>query len=124
VARCRLFRELLGKGLYGKNSGKPYTTLHPCTVADRYLPHGPGPLAEYVERMCRREKIDPVLVCYDGEDYILKDGFHRLEAALRLGRKSILAKITPGTRSEMTAEWQRYLAELKSNLANPAKPIG
>jgi ParB-like chromosome segregation protein Spo0J len=81
-------------------------------------------VAEYVERMRRREKIDPVLVCYDRKDYVLKDGFHRLEAALRLGRKSILAKITSGTRSEMTAEWQRYLAELKSNLATPPKPTG
>jgi ParB-like nuclease family protein len=81
-------------------------------------------VAEYVDRMRRRAKIDPVLVCYDGEDYLLKNGFHRVEAALRLGRKTILAEIIPGTRSEMAAEWQSFLAELRADLANPTKPIG
>jgi hypothetical protein len=81
-------------------------------------------VAEYMERMRRRAKIGPVLVCYDGKDYILKDGFHRVEAARRLGRKTILAEVTPGTRSEMAAEFQRFLAALKADLAKPAKPIG
>jgi signal transduction histidine kinase len=47
----------------------------------------------YRDRMRCRVKVDPVLVYYDGEDYFLKDGFQRVEAALRLGRKTILAKI-------------------------------
>jgi hypothetical protein len=59
----------------------------------------------------------PVVVCYDGKDYLLKDGFHRVEAAVILGRKTILAEIIPGTRAEMHAEWRRYLAELKASLA-------
>ena len=79
-------------------------------------------VAEYVDRMRHRAKIDAVLVCYDGDNYLLKDGFHRVEAALRLCRKTILAEITPGTRSEMAAEWQRLLAAVKTDLANPAKP--
>jgi hypothetical protein len=81
-------------------------------------------VAEYVEDMRRRAKIDPVIVYYDGKDYLLKDGFHRVEAALRLGRKTILAEVTPGTLSEMEAEWQRVLAAVRADLANPAKPIG
>jgi ParB-like nuclease family protein len=81
-------------------------------------------VAEYEEDMRRRAKIDPVTVCYDGEDYLLKDGFHRVEAALRLGRKTILVKVTPGTRSEMEIEWQKLLAAVRADLANPAKPIG
>jgi hypothetical protein len=80
-------------------------------------------VAEYVEQMRRRVKIDPILVCYDGKDYILKDGFHRVEAAMSLGRKTILAEISSGTRAEMAAEFQRFLAALKADLANPAKPI-
>jgi len=80
-------------------------------------------VAEYAEQMRRRVKIDPVLVCYDGKDYILKDGFHRVGAAMSLGRKTILAEISSGTRADMAAEFQRFLAALKAELANPAKPI-
>ena len=63
--------------------------------------------------MRRRVKIDPVLVYYDGEHYLLKDGFQRVEAALRLGRKTILAEVIPGTRAGMAAEWKRFVAALK-----------
>ena len=67
----------------------------------------------YRDRMRYRAKIDPVLVYYDGENYFLKDGFQRVEAALRLGRKTILAEVIPGTRAGMAAEWKRFLAALK-----------
>lgn len=75
---------------------------------------------EYANHMRHRAKIDPVLVCYDGKNYLLKDGFQRVEAAIRLGRKTILAEIIPGTRAEMAAEWQRFLAALRVDLAKPA----
>ena len=81
-------------------------------------------VAEYVDDMLRRAKIDPVTVCYDGKDYLLKDGFHRVEAALRLGLKTILAEVTPGTRAEMEAEFQTFLAALRADLAVSPKPIG
>jgi len=67
----------------------------------------------YTDRMRSRVKVDPVLVYYDGENYFLKDGFQRVEAALRLGRKMILAEVMPGTRAGMAAEWKRFLAALK-----------
>jgi len=78
-------------------------------------------VAQYAEYMRHRAKIEPVLVCYDGKDYLLKDGFQRVEAATRLGRKTILAEIIPGTRAEMAAEWQRFLAALRVDLAKPSK---
>src|SRR5690242_17643047 len=52
---------------------------------------------EYVDRMIRGERIDPISVCYDGKRYLLKDGFHRLEAAQRLRRRTISAEVTKGT---------------------------
>jgi len=67
----------------------------------------------YRDRMLYRAKIDPVLVYYDGEKYFLKDGFQRVEAALRLGRKTILAEVVPGTRAGMASEWKRFLAAFK-----------
>ena len=48
-------------------------------------------VTEYMDCMRRREKIDPVEVCFDGTNYNLKDRFHRVQAAIRLGRKTILA---------------------------------
>lgn len=65
-----------------------------------------------MDRMRRRAKVDPVLVYYDGENYFLKDGYQRVEAALRLGRKTILAEVIPGTRAGMAAEWKRFLAAI------------
>lgn len=67
----------------------------------------------YLDRMRHRAKVDPVLVYYDGENYFLKDGFQRVEAAIRLGRKTILADVIPGTRAGMAAEWKRFLAAMQ-----------
>lgn len=78
-------------------------------------------VTKYADQMRHRAKIDPVLVCYDGKDYLLKDGFQRVEAAIRMGRKTILAEIIPGTRAEMAADWQRFLAALRIDLAKPSK---
>jgi hypothetical protein len=73
---------------------------------------------EYVERMKRHEKLEPILVCFDGERYFLKDGFHRVEAARRLKRRKITANVTRGTLEEMEAEWQEYLRAVKQDLAD------
>jgi hypothetical protein len=49
---------------------------------------------------------------------LLKDGFHRLEAARRLKHRKILAEVTNGTLEEMEAEWRQELEALKRNLAD------
>jgi hypothetical protein len=85
--------------------------------------HAPESGGNY-ERPCSeafgREFEHSLLVYYDGENYFLKDGFQRVEATLRLGRKTILAEVIPGTRAGMAAEWKRFLAALKVTLTNPA----
>src|SRR5713226_7384223 len=82
----------------------------------------PETVASYVRRMKRHEGIEPVVVCHDGVTYWLKDGFHRFEAVRSQGHKTITAEIIPGTLAEMEAEFQLYLAVLKSELRNkPAK---
>jgi ParB/Sulfiredoxin domain len=73
-------------------------------------------VTEYRERMKRREKIKPVLVCHDGSNFWLKDGFHRFEAAKESGRKTIMAEVIPGTLAEMEAEFRRYLVALTAKL--------
>jgi ParB-like chromosome segregation protein Spo0J len=78
-------------------------------------------IQEYVDRMIRGRKIKPILVCYDGKRYLLKDGFHRLEAARRLKRRKISAEVTKGTLEEMEADWRQYLEKLKRSLAHDAE---
>ncbi len=74
-------------------------------------------VANYVDKMRRNVPVDPLLVCHDGKNYWLKDGFHRFHAALILGRKTIKAQIMQGTLAEMEAEWKEYLKALRSDLA-------
>jgi|ERR1017187_129643 ParB-like chromosome segregation protein Spo0J len=72
---------------------------------------------DYVRKFRRHEKVDPLVVYYDGTHYYLFDGFHRVAAAIKIGRKRLQAEVVLGTLSDMEAEWQRYLAELKKSLA-------
>jgi GNAT superfamily N-acetyltransferase len=71
---------------------------------------------EYVERMTRGEKIEPIIVCFDGARYLLKDGFHRVEAARRMRRRRISAEVTRGTLEEMEDEFRQALQTLKRDL--------
>src|SRR5215831_18807063 len=58
----------------------------------------------YMSRMLHGAKIKPIAVCFDGTRYLLKDGFHRVEAAHRLGRQRLDARVTLGTLEEMEAD--------------------
>jgi hypothetical protein len=78
---------------------------------------------EYVDRMTRGRKIKPILVCYDGKRYLLKNGFHRLEAARRLERRKISAEVTKGTLEEMEADWRHGLEKIKRGLAHDAEQM-
>jgi ParB-like nuclease domain len=75
---------------------------------------------EYMEQLRRGDAIQPLSVRFDGTDYFLVDGFHRLEAARRLALTSIEAEVSPGTLAEMEAEYSRYLTRLKKGLARKA----
>ena len=70
----------------------------------------------YVNKFRRREKVNPVLVYYDGEHYYLADGFHRVAAAMSVGRKRIMAEVVPGTLADMEAAWQGYLEAIRESL--------
>ena len=55
---------------------------------------------EYAEAMDAGAQFPPVLVFYDGEEYWLADGFHRVEAASRLEWTDIAVEIRSGTRRD------------------------
>ena len=60
---------------------------------------------EIAEAMRRGDTIPPITVCYDGREYRLQDGFHRVAAALSLGRDMIEAEVLPPTLADSQAEF-------------------
>lgn len=59
-------------------------------------------VSEYADAMSNgsASSFPPVVAFYDGTDYWLADGFHRVCAALRIGREKIVADIQQGTRRD------------------------
>ena len=56
-------------------------------------------VAEYAEAMADPNTVfPPVVVYYDGREYWLADGFHRVEAWRRVGREEVPAEIRQGDR--------------------------
>ena len=56
------------------------------------------------------------LVRFDGTEYFLQDGFHRVEAARREGMEELEAEIKPGTLAEMESEFREYVRALWERL--------
>jgi len=75
-----------------------------------------GPCAN-VEMLQRGEEVPPIRLRFDGTDYLLEDGFHRVEAAKRVGVEEIEAEVLPGTLVGMEANYQEYLKALKKSLS-------
>ena len=65
-------------------------------------------IAEYAENLQAGAVFPPVEVCYDGRDYWLWDGFHRVHACLAAGMEEVEANIIPGTQAD--AQWLSYSA--------------
>ncbi len=60
----------------------------------------------YAEDMEAGAVLPPVVVFYDGADYWLADGFHRVLAATKIGRTDIDADVRQGTQQD--AQWYSY----------------
>jgi hypothetical protein len=61
-------------------------------------------MEDYAEQMLAGVEFPPIVVFFDGKDYWLADGFHRMGAALRARPdKPIEAEVIQGTQSE--AQW-------------------
>lgn len=54
-------------------------------------------VTDYAEAMQAGDTFPAITVFYDGVDYYLADGFHRLHATQRLGKTSIQAEVKTGT---------------------------
>ena len=60
----------------------------------------PATVAEYAEAMQGGATFPPIVVYCDGKAYWPGDGFHRIEAAKRASRETILAEVRQGTRRD------------------------
>jgi hypothetical protein len=63
-------------------------------------------IEDYAERMQAGIAFDPIAVFFDGSQYWLSDGFHRLAACLRAGIDTIEADILQGSLAD--AQWHSY----------------
>lgn len=68
-------------------------------------------VAEYADDMARGDVFPPVRVVYDGSDYWLVDGFHRVQAAKKCSRQTIDSQITQGTVED--ARWLSLAANAR-----------
>lgn len=55
---------------------------------------------EYAEAMLNGDRFPPVVVFYDGQEYWLADGFHRVAAALVAGLSQVRAEVRQGTQRD------------------------
>ena len=55
---------------------------------------------DYAEDMLKGAVFPPIVVFFDGTDYWLGDGYHRVEAARKIERESIDAEIRQGTQRD------------------------
>lgn len=65
-----------------------------------------GMVDAYAEDMDAGVTFPPVVVFYDGSDYWLADGFHRVLAARKIERTAIDADVRQGTQQD--AQWYSY----------------
>jgi ParB-like nuclease domain len=62
----------------------------------------PGTVASYADDLRSSATFPPITVYQDGAKYHLADGFHRVEAARRIGHEFILAEVRQGTSRDAT----------------------
>lgn len=69
---------------------------------------------DYQDAMADGADFPPVVVFYDGTEYWLADGFHRVKAADQAGRDDIACEIHQGTQED--AQWYSFAANKTNGL--------
>jgi uncharacterized ParB-like nuclease family protein len=57
-------------------------------------------VADYAEALAEGAKFPPVIVFHDGSRYVAADGFHRIEAAIRIGARQIECDVRKGGKAD------------------------
>lgn len=69
---------------------------------------------DYMDAMTDGASFPAVVVFYDGTDYWLADGFHRVKAADQAGRDDIACEVLQGTQED--AQWYSFAANKTNGL--------
>jgi hypothetical protein len=72
-------------------------------------------IASYTEDMQNGDTFPPIVAYYDGANYWLVDGFHRVHAAQQAGLTEIAADVRQGSLQE--AQWHSYAANTEHDRA-------
>lgn len=75
-------------------------------------------VADYARQMAEGVEFPPVAVWFDGQEYWLSDGFHRLAAVESLGKLQITALVRNG--SLLDAQWASYGSNAEHGRARSA----
>lgn len=73
-----------------------------------------GAIEDYAEAMGAGITFPPVTVFYDGTDYWLADGFHRVKAAYAAGQDTVACEVHQGTLND--AQWFSFSANRANGL--------
>lgn len=84
------------------------TSIHPVEISKIRRDGGTQPraqlyeevVAEYAEDMRQGAEFPPVTVFFDGEEYWLADGFHRVSAKESIGKKEVISEVHSGTQRD------------------------
>jgi hypothetical protein len=76
---------------------------------------------DYMDAMADGVEFPPVVVFYDGTEYWLADGFHRLKAAYGADRETIACIVHQGTRED--AQWYSFGANKANGLRRTSQDI-
>ena len=71
-------------------------------------------VSDYMASMAPGAEFPPVIVFYDGADYWLADGFHRIQGAENAGRSDIACEVYQGTKQD--AQWYSFGANKANGL--------
>lgn len=80
-------------------------------------------IERYYWQLRTGEKLQPVLVYSDGQTRWLADGFHRVRAMQRMGRKTIEVEIVQGTLEDIQKRWNEMNDEIRRNLRADKGPV-
>lgn len=78
-----------------------------------------GAIEDYTEAMAAGATFPPVTVFYDGTDYWLADGFHRVKAAHAASCDTIECELHQGTQAD--AQWYSFSANKTNGLRRTTK---
>lgn len=95
-------------------------TLRGLLAGKEILEPSPARVESYRREMASTGKHTPLSACFDGNDYWLFDGYHRLAAMKSMGYNAVQVRVYIGTRRDAL---RRYVKDKLKSGGHDGKPI-